>query len=374
MNASEPTLFRLFRRSGYRTPQISEDNNETDEENDARSERERFAAAAVGFVLKHSPEFRMHFWKRICRADADPSIMPALSIALEPPRWADLRLIGQASHRRTIWVVEFKLDSDLAKKQNPTVPDSFCEPGTGYGALFRSSEASRKADLRYVVLGSRTLPEGHGEIGSLKIHWHARRWGDLREDAPLKDSLTADLFHTLGNLGLPTFRMNATKSITVAGSFDSAANAWQVLNALGGEDVCKFPARSWRIRAETPEEGHFNVGAYLTCPRESEKTSGLYRDLVEQIGGNAERIILWAGYESGQKVEGFRRSVWCYFRKKTVALLARMRLRNVATVGDLSIDAGALCLVATNLANSKEKDLDWFKNVLRAVGTSKAKR
>ena len=371
MNASEPSLFRLFSRSRYRTILPGGGDSEVPAETELRSERERFATAAVAFCLKHSPEFRQHFWRTICRTVGDSPEAPELIVALEPPAWADLRLIAEAPSR-TVWVIEFKLDAELADKQDPTKPNAFCEPRVGYGALFSASELPG-TDRRYVILGSRRLFSDHvvaadlGGVTDQGIRWQARRWRDLAEKCSSPDSLTSDLFSSLGQLGIGAFRMKEIKSLVVAGDFRPAADAWDVLVAVGSEAGCGFRSDYWKIAVEKPDESHFSVGAYLKPPPPKMPTSKLHRRLAEAVGGS-DNGLAWVGYEAGPTIaNGPRRSIWFYCGTQVQADSLRLRLFGKAKTGEPDADGGGLNVIATDVPGETLKDLEWFSSVLGAA-------
>lgn len=366
MTVCEPSLFRLFSRSRYRTVLPNGGGNEGLAETEIRSERERFATAAVAFCLKHSPTFRQHFWKTICRGEADPAEIPELTVDLEPHAWADLRVVDEVGTHRTVWVIEFKLDSELADKQNPTELSAFVEPDVGYGAQFRASEIPG-SDLRYVVLGSQKLPAGKGFVAGLNISWHARRWRDLVEGAVPEDALTADLFDSLGQLGIAAFRMKTTKTIAVAGDFRAAADAWEVLTAVGSAEQCGFRPTYWNLAVETPADGHFNVGAYLKPPPAKKASSVIHHRLAQAIGGTGGNLA-WAGYETGASIpDRFRRSIWFYCATIAQADSLRQRLVGRATTGDPISESGGMCVIASKLPGDTTKDLEWFSSVFSAA-------
>ena len=95
MKRDEPSFYRLFRRSHYFHASIEHGDLEADPD---REDRERFAVASLAFCLKHNSDFRRQFWERICRVPGkDPIPMPPIEaegVLLEPPHWADLRLVS----------------------------------------------------------------------------------------------------------------------------------------------------------------------------------------------------------------------------------------------------------------------------------------
>lgn len=362
----EASLFRLFRRSRYAFDALDEEDGGGCVGTGVRSERERFAAAAVAFCLKHSNSFSARFWRTICRSKSDPSTTPELEVALEPANWADVMLTATVAARCIVFVIEFKVDSDLAHKQDPSKVEAFLQPDVGYGALF-TRYADRhpvKPELRYIVLGSRKLSTGSGETGVGKIAWQARRWMDMLQDRHPTDSLTDDLFQSLGDLGISSFRMKETKKTIVAGDFSAAASAWEVLKALGSSDLCDFKRRKWQLEVDTPVKSHFNVGAYLRRAPDK-KASSLHRRLSQRLSPTGKHL-LWAGYETGPSLSGgFCRSVWFYCGSVAIAKSVARKLRSLAQIEDRG--DGPECVVAVSLSSSTLTDLEWFHSVLKVV-------
>src|SRR5262245_45877936 len=123
MTNNSPSFLRLFSRSGYRS--IMRQDDMSPDAKAEREERERYAVAALAFCLKHDPRFLKHFWTKICRAPGESLHMPPIKadgILLEPPEWADLRLVSEHRNKRSVWVIEVKAGVRLDPKQRPDKP------------------------------------------------------------------------------------------------------------------------------------------------------------------------------------------------------------------------------------------------------------
>lgn len=374
MNSDQPNLYRLFKRSCYRTLVVADGSGEPLPESEIRSERERFATAAVAFCFNHSTAFQQRFWDAICRGDGDPADAPDVTVAVEPVHWADLRLTVEGEQHQAVWVIEFKLDSDLAPKQDPTDAAAYCEPDRGYGTLFGKAENAANVDRRYVVLGSRRLSTGHGWIDPPGIRWQARRWSDLATAvAPAEDPLTTDLFDCLGKLGITAFRMRDIKDLIVAGDFRAAANAWEVLTAVRSEDCCGFNSSTCWLTVQTPVADHFNIGFFLSKPSPHRRTSDIHQGLDEVVGGSrgSPSLLAWAGYEAGPTVsgDGGRRSVWFYCASRDHVNRVRVKLQGSVAFADPVQEDGVDCVIAINRPGEQTSDLDWFWRVLRTAAT-----
>lgn len=360
MNRESPGFIRLFRRSHYHR-RITDD-DESEAAADERFERERFAAAAVGFCLKHSPGFRAHFWSRICRLPGDPETPPPLTVDVEPVHWADIRLSGEISGKPCVWVIECKVGAPLDSKQNPR-EDAFLMHGIGYGWLFKDSENG--SGLRYVVLGARenlSLNEAGENIAGITVTQSS--WSSLL-GANSVDSLQADLLDSLGHLGISCFRMAHIESIRVKSGFQEAAAAWEVLTALGSEDVCGFRATYWRIAAGQPEAELIYVGASLRRPPPLKPTSKLHRRLDKRLKPPGDKLA-WVGYEAGPNL--FRRSVWFYCNTKADAeLLAAAVTKCIGDATPTFERDGNWCAVISSSSDSNTGDLAWFRAVLDAA-------
>ncbi len=376
MEADEPSLFRLYGRSRYRRVVTQAGPAGELLEEKLRKENERFAVAAVAFCLRHCAEFRQVFWKAICQwpksssdhVPSDPDRVPPLDVELAPDQWADLRLIAEVAGRRTVWVIEFKVDAELEPKQDPT-HSKFVEPKTGYGALYKEWEIDSGSDLRYVVLGSVKLRAGGSTIDGAGIRWHARKWRDLAQlwpDTP--SSLMADLYSSLAQLPVSAFAMKDVLPIRVSGGFGSAAEAWNVLDALRSIDYCNFPSSLWKIEVTTPVPHYHNLGATLY---RSKKRGGTRRILesLSQKGLTVRDHLLWAGYETGPEIaSGIRRSIWVCCDGEAGAEKLKERLMSRRRDDEISIkEKDPWWVVISSGMNAATPDLEWFNSVLHDI-------
>jgi hypothetical protein len=369
MKYQEASFFRLFRRSHY--CQRVEDDDDSDEAKRERRERERFAAAAIGFCLKHSPEFQDRFWHKVCRTEMDGQIAPLLNVEVEPVHWADLRLTAETKEGRFAWVVECKAGAPLEQKQNPGFPE-FATPGIGYGKLFEQEEKRHKnsSQLRYIVLGATEDFNDSNDCHGLNIAVQKKQWSDVASiDA--SNTLVADLFDSLGEIGISFFRMKEIQPIHVTSGFGPAAEAWEVVNALF--DICGFRRSDFRISADRPAPKHFNIGAYLRRPPSQKEISRRHKELLNVLNPPGDDLA-WMGYESGPTIpNGFRRSVWLYCRDEESANYIAKKMSGAISDAVTSVQReyereGDWCAIIGAGADSTTRDLDWFQKVLETVG------
>lgn len=363
MRGSEPSFYGLFRRSRYGSS--AHPGSEPEEEQRAMEQRERFAVAAVGFCLKHDEAFAAHFWQKVCRLPADPEDVPSLYVEVEAEHWADLRITAKTPRWSLVCVVECKAGAPLDRKQNPERPE-FNEPGVGYGWFVNRSAKESGVEHRYVILGANEsvnvpndYPESHNELRVCQ-----RGWRCLAETVP-GGSLTADLFDSLGQLGISSFRMKSASQVQVRAGFGAAADAWEVLAVLGSPDMCGFRPSHWRIVGENPSPGHFNLGAYLKRPPEKRETSNLHIELSKMLNPPGDEIV-WIGYETGPSVkpDGFRRSIWFYCADSASAKSMLRRLEK--EFSDCYSFTDENCAVLST-AKGNVKDLEWFESKLNSV-------
>lgn len=361
MTGPIPSFYALFRRSRYGG--VMQTHGDTDEERRSAEQRERFAVAAVGFCLKHSLEFRKHLWQRICRTSGDPQTPDSIQVEVEPVHWADLRLLAEAPGWKCVVVIECKAGAPLDGKQNPSCPE-FVQPDHGYGWFIAKRAADTGVPHRYVILGASEVINRAEVLPGLpdEPSFTQRSWCCLAEDSPTTP-LIEDLFDSLGRLGISAFRMQRVSQVHLADDFAGAADAWEVLSALGSPDVCGFRSGSWKIIGESPAPGHFNIGAYLRRPSEKMDTCGLHLNLHKTLAP-AGNELAWVGYETGPSLAPgqMRRSVYFYC---TDAESAEQLTARLATgFPDCLTFREEYCAVLASAGQSRVHDLEWFKSAL----------
>lgn len=361
MSTPDSSFYRLFRRSrSYHGPGDDDDSVEAKE---ARKERERFAAAALVFCLKHDEEFRRSFWTQVCRLPDDPAEMPTIrdeDILLEPPRWADVRLISDTAAGRYMWVIEVKAGAPLDAIQDPR-EKKFHADGVGYGALFTASEANRNTRMRYIVLGpdeALNLPAVHK---ALPIALRQSYWADVAKCTASK--LVRDLFDSFGVLGIHPFTMNKAKTISVTQGLSGVGEAHDVLMAVYEWLGVKPGQRKFEVY---PDGGGSVVGIYIPSPP-SVKPAAAH---VQLRGvSDSDDLLAWLGYFAGPD-DKISRSIWLYCKsaKKRDSLFKKIKLGFAAAASDR--DGDYYCVAVETAAGDSTKDLPWFQSVFQAAGVT----
>jgi hypothetical protein len=357
------SLFALYRRGRrYRDPATSSDNPEAEK---SREERERFIAAALALCLRCDAGFRERFWRNVCRVSDDPDSAPPIraeGILLEPPHWADLRLITD----NYIWVVEIKTGASLKEKQNPSLPE-FEREGIGYGWFLNRHEAALRR-MRYIVLGaaeSFELPPQHAQF---PIWLRRASWDDVyrcratvTKGEGTNHSLVDDLFACLAAFDLSPFTMDNAKSIHVTTGLVGVGDALAVLQA-----VCQLLGAKYRekqLSIFTLDSVSF-FGIYIVREGVSEPFVAKLQSVCD-----GHTYVTWVGYLADAK-DSITRSCWVYFAssEKRDSMLPRMRLRFDSAEPHLDDGVHPAIEIRSSPADGAN-DLDWFRSVLEFAAT-----
>ena len=365
MNPSEPSFLRLFRRSHYCRPLPVDD--ELDIAVEEREERERFAVAALALCLKYDRVLLKHFWQRVCQVPGDPKMMPDIApseILLEPPHWADLRLVSDNHTRRFVWVIEVKAGTHLEKRQRPDRPAVFMRPGHGYGALFADEEKRRGTNMRFVILGARPDDNLEVSLGAKRVApivLQQRTWQDLADGFP-RTQLCKDLAIWLGNLGIRAFpaaemknmKVNTTsleigKAVTILHDVQSRLD-WPD-NARAGLPSFDVKDGWWMgrhlFRAETSNPARLNN--LLQPPARYVAFFGYQGG----VGGTAELVVeLYCGSKEAQQ--------------SSVARLRKVFARGA--VEECPPDKNWFNVIVKARTHSLNNDSDWFCSVFKQLG------
>ena len=366
MNPSEPSFLRLFQRSRLCRPLPIDD--ELDVVVAKRKERERFAVAALALCLKHDRALLKHFWQRVCRVSGDPKVMPEIAptdILLEPPPWADLRLVSHNRTKRFVWVIEIKAGTHLDEHQRPDRPAVFMKPGHGYGALFAEEEKRRGTNMRFVILGA--SPEDSldvllGAKRAAPIVLQQRTWQCLADDFP-KTKLCDDLRICLGNLGIRAFPAAEMKNMKVNTTSLEIGKAVAILQDV--QSRLDWPDKA---QASIPSlhvtEGRWFMGRDLLRA----KTSNAMR--LNALLQPPNRYVAWFGYQGD--VGGTTELVFeLYCGSEQAQQRSAARVRKVldrAIVEEEPPDKNWFNVILKTGTHSLNNDSAWFCSVFKQVG------
>jgi hypothetical protein len=367
MSGTNPSFYRLFRRSAYY--KSAEDDSDSEEAEHARKERERFAAAALAFCLKHDRKFLRYFWTNVCRVQADPSRMPPIKksgILIEPPRWADIRLVADGPPKRYVWVVEVKAGAPLEAIQDPR-SDVFSRRDQGYGWFLRNEEESQKTKLRYIVFGREEGLRLPSYDSSLRIAIQQRRWSDIADLSVSR--LTEDLSQSLAILKIEPFAekfmIKKAANIKVRKGLNGLGKAKTVFEAL--YEYLKIRSRrEYEFYAEEPASV---VGIYVKSSQNSSKPHSRLQKATRR--GSPEA---WIGYRSSDN-DNITRSIWLYFDdvKKRQSALRLLKKRFPSAKADS--DPPTPCVVVENMTSGEDPDdFEWFTSVFKALGVTSSAR
>ena len=368
MSFGRPSFRRLFQRSHYR--QLAP--NSLADDDVARSERERFAASAIAFCLKHDPEFRTHFWKTVCWSQSNSEKVPSLNadtIWLEPPSWADLSLRYSDDADGSVWIViEVKADASLKDKQNPSQKEFFAV-GTGYGASFLSEGKKTGCKMRYVVLGAdEDLKAVDGTI-KRGIEIYQRSWEVLLHGRPT-NPLINDLVSSLGDLPIASFAMEQAKKIEVTDGLENVGNVWRVVEAVADNLSVPKSKRQWDAYSSLEEganAGGDDFGMYLKHPDSRTKASAAYTALSAMA--KDQEYVAWLGY-SRYATDKFNKSVFLYCKTEFTRDELAKKLAKRFTRVEAGKEGMQFFVVVEPSLKSSEKDFDWFVSVVEGATRS----
>lgn len=295
----EPSLFTLFQRGRYfRLPERSD--AESAEITRSRREAERFAAAAVGFCMKHHTAFRHAVLTEVCGVGS--AKRKRCRIDVEPESWADL-LIELGDNE--VCVMEFKITAALQAHQNPACED-FLKSSIGYGA--RMEAAWPNARKRYVVLGCREwlgLPDKQKNWAFREVGW--RTLSEVVDSIAQRSALIADLRDCLCSLGIWEFSSNMTKDMSFfpENGITAAAFAqllWDVVTCPYLKLSTGIAAVRWESKWENRDRWRFGIELWPQADP----------DMGQVLRPRTQAPMAWIGYESVGQIKHARRAAWFY--------------------------------------------------------------
>jgi hypothetical protein len=333
----QPSLRALYRRSRYlSTLPVGGEHPSADTIREHQS-RERFAAASIGFCLRHDAHFRQAFVKLIFghkQASTD-----GIEAHVEDYNWADLLVTTQSG--TCVAVLELKIAAKLQPHQNPS-NSAFWKEG-GYGSAIRdwAQESGYTRKVKYVVLGEERWfkPKSKRELDCLSISW-----SDFRGALPT-NSVVDDLRTTLGELGVRCFRAEQTCDMNLTPTALEAAKLLTLLeNVAAAVDLKATRVDSWYDRESN--DGH--VGRRIPQGRNVQR--------AKAIGARAELDLGWFGYEADAA------SVWFYCTPLSFERVKKKLLKS--KLGRLQENRAYFDVGFRKPPRAILGDQEWFEQVL----------
>jgi hypothetical protein len=357
-----PGFLSLFSRSLYRG---SADRShwldpESKESRRMHEERERFAAAAIGFCLHHDDDFLWHFWRKVCRKRGESKPRTKPTVQIEPRRWSDLLLRWEGA----VCAVEIKIGAALSDHQNPG-KKAFAEPG-GYGDFLAGFCAKQpmKCRRRYVVLGWEPDIETRSRNDELGLEIEQRRWADFEAGLP-HSPLAEDLISLLSSFGIWQFTFRSMKNKKLSGKLGDIGSAIAILESV--RDSLGWP-KSTEVKAWQGD--HWELGIYLGATARRKPVEGLAQQL-KRINEPKDNCVAWFGYFAEKGNVG-QRCVYVYCSKA-----ARRRLVNRLNTAEFVVadepgsdrdgPEGDYCAIVRQ-GRDELDDIEWLKTILETAG------
>lgn len=331
----EPSLFHLFSRSRYTrraTPGAS-----------GRLQRELFAVAALGFVLKHDERFRKFFLREFLKADSEDSTD---KFVCQDDHCADFTFVSG----KIRWVIEAKVHVGLARHQDPRKKEFFKEK-VGYGWKLRERFKGAKW-INYVVLQKDPELRGRDFNEACEIKWEIKAWRDLVPEKEEESKLVTEFLNTLGEMNIPHMTLRILKRTQNARHTSSSARMFKILQDIGREmKVGRRNEIDWAVHVNSSGEAFFGINITNGAPSFSK---------LRKVSG-AEKELGWLGFEAFAPRER-RRSIWIYPKKEKINDAIRFLKRQgiESTKKDDS-------LLITDGKEEGRDDVDWFREMLKKL-------
>ncbi len=256
-----------------------------------------------------------------------------------------------------MYVVECKINADLAAIQNPTTK-AFASPA-GYGRLFQDNQGGKDSLLRFIVFGFPKNLDLSKVDSRFRVRVHARTWDHLAAAFPA-NPLSTDLALSLGVLGIGAFPASHVKSMKISTKRTDMGKAAAILAEVQrrlGWSQGRTSLRGFQIDQEV-----WSLGT----------------DLINHKGVNAvkfkaslkppERYLAWFGYQ-GEEGGSSELAVWLYCGSEKVQNKVALRLnRQRFSAEKLPRDGKYFNVVVKATEHSKNNDCDWFCGVLEIFG------
>ena len=306
---------------------------------------ERFAVAMLAFVLQHEPGFKRAFLQQVCGRVQDEN-QDAFSVELEVADCGDLVLRRNDDE---VFVLEFKVDAPLSKKQDPREEGAFFKEGYGAGI-----EKKYPGNCTYIVVQNEAAD--FSNVTETTPSFHGKSWRHILECVPKhpKTPLVHDLFHSLGSLGIPAF-INMNIKNKTPGRGTNTLDAVYMLAIL--EAVAGYVGRTTMKLVPYLEANGGCIEKHFRPTGDKEEK---WRMLIQPTG-SSYGTIGYAHYGEERRIE-----VWLFCGNKDAA-------REVTAIltkrfSDATVEDRGENMVAIALAVEKSTDDEqWFRSVFDSL-------
>jgi hypothetical protein len=304
------------------------------------SPKEVFAVAAIAFCLEHNEEFKKAFLCNFCEINLAGD-NPKIHISADDHKWCDLMIKSDDSS--FVCVLEFKIDSPVASKQNPN--SNAFEYGMQIGS---DPECQSRREKLYLVVtkDENVKPIEQKMVNGLQRDW--KSWTDFwnaTRHCDQERGLSADLFDCLGDFDITVFRERQLRNMKLENSAFQAKMVIQVLQAV----YRKLEHEQLKINDivdHDPDQESWQTGVNVW---------------------NKERTTLksWFGYlGKKQSPQSGHCEIWFYDHLKEIR--QQLQKRGIE-FGDEKDGESNVVRVKCPL-KSQTGNLEWFESVYKAVG------
>jgi len=375
-----PSFLTLFKRGKYYRVIVAAEKHGRKAIAGERSEAERFSVAALAFCLSHAPAFRECFFCEILSNGITPPVRHStFKIQVEPSNWADLLIYNLED----VYVIEFKIDAAIANHQNPWANEStfWHSDGKprGYGSEMERIFPTHTKHFRLVHQNSEEKLDGDRRTRNITLV--PVSWTDLHNawikyhKNPSVDSdqklLVADLFDSLGQLGVRTFRHEATNGKTMKSEEQkNAAECGKILTDAAGK--IDLHEEAWFLEAKFKDSKSWEFGVDVRAKKKGKGALTKNQNTLVKIIAPSTEYLAWFGYESSEEQRGTTLSVWIYCGNPKSAERVEKRLATLPatlfSVERVDGDKGWNQVVVRGGNPGTECDRDWFVSVFEQLG------
>ncbi|MBV9126769.1 MAG: hypothetical protein JO117_01645 [Verrucomicrobia bacterium] len=333
MSQLTPSFHTLYRQS---RPPHHTDRSKTMEQH------ERFATACLAFVLHHDSAFRTDFLKTICDYKEFP-VMRDFQVSIEIDKCGDLALIAE----NVILIIDIKINSGLADKQNPDKGKKFFDDVSGYGRNIIQSFRGKRA---YIILWQEESRVANPRDGELRCI--TKTWKELG-DCVLKSkpaSLVNDLCHSLGSFRVRCFAIlnPMTDKLKLSSKAGDACRVRAVLNDVANylKEEIGLP---WKKENSDIEYMGWDLLRRGADPK--------WIEFIVESEGNNTAALTWFGYSDQRVQVGF------YCAPSKVEKVQRTLKSAAGDFGKVEVYSEDNYVWISSDGSPAEGDKEWFRQI-----------